>query len=70
MATPTREIKDFVMSVKVPRSLVFMIDEEADENGLTRGAIVRRHLTHIYRKRAEKGLRKSEQGRSKKGASV
>lgn len=48
-AAPKRELKDHVVALKLNGSLVEAIDKEADLEGLSRSAIIRRALLARYR---------------------
>lgn len=56
--TPRRETKSYVVALKLAGSLVQAIDQEAESEGLSRSAIIRRALLARYQTRPQPADRK------------
>lgn len=50
----TRELKEIIVSTKMPTSILLLIDSEAQHEGTSRSHIIRRRLLDSYRKQVVK----------------
>ena len=52
----TKELKDTIIGVKVPKTLVLALDEEAIKESTSRSHIIRRRLINSYSQEAKREL--------------